>query len=118
MSGRIRVSSPVARTMDGITFASRSEMTRYVELKMLERAGVIKDLELQPKYVLQPAFTDKDGKHHREIAYFADFRYLNVSTACNIVEDCKGQRTEVYKLKIKMLRYTHPDINFIETRAK
>ena len=51
--------------IDGITFDSKREAIRYQELKLLERAGEIKDLELQPKYILQPKYC-KNGKSIRD----------------------------------------------------
>ena len=57
---------------DGITFDSKGEANRYCELKILERAGEISDLTLQPKFTLQESFK-KNGKTHRAITYIADF---------------------------------------------
>ena len=117
MTARIRVSSPAARTMDGVLFASRAEMNRYAELRMMERAGIIRDLEIQPEYILQAAYI-RGGKKIQAIKYRADFRYLNTSTACIIVEDCKGMKTEIYKLKKKLLLAQYPELNFIEVKAR
>jgi len=115
VSGRIRVASRAARTIDGKTFDSMAEMKRYAELRMLERAGLIEDLELQPEYILLAPYIHK-GKKVRAITYRADFRYLETRTNCRIVEDCKGMRTEVYKLKKKMLLAKY-DIDFREVSA-
>jgi len=116
MSARIHVSAKQARTLDGIVFDSKAEMQRYAELRMLERAGLIKDLELQPPYILQDAYL-RDGKKIRAITYFADFRYLDMRTKRIVVEDCKGMQTEVYKLKKKILLFKFPEINFQEVKA-
>ena len=91
--------------MDGFTFDSKAEARRYAELKILLRAGEIKDLELQKEFELQPAFRDAEGKMVRPIRYIADFVYTDVKTGKTIVEDVKGHRTDVYKLKKKMLAY-------------
>ena len=40
-------------TIDGITFDSKREMKRYCELKLLEKAGEISGLELQPEFDIQ-----------------------------------------------------------------
>ena len=61
-------------TIDGIAFDSKAEARRYAELKLLERAGEIKDLELQPKYRLLDGFK-KNGKTYRPIDYIDEFRY-------------------------------------------
>lgn len=100
---------------DGIRFDSRKEARRYRELRLLERAGEIKKLELQPRFLLQNKF-QKDGKTHRKIEYVADFRYIEGGKT--IVEDVKSAITSkhpVYRLKKKLLLKKYPHINFIET---
>jgi hypothetical protein len=116
MSVRIRVAAAHERSLDGHTFDSRAEMQRYAELKMLERAGIIRDLQLQPEFILQAPFIH-EGKKIQAIKYFADFAYLDLRTNRNIVEDCKGMKTEVYRLKKKMLHFKYPNLNFIESKA-
>ena len=64
-------------TIDGITFDSLKEAARYKELKLLERAGEITDLELQPKFVLLDGFY-YEGKKEREVSYVADFKYYKI----------------------------------------
>jgi hypothetical protein len=105
------VASKEARTIDNITFDSQAEARRYTELKALERVGSVTDIELQPEYELQPAF-EHNGKRERAIKYRADFRYKIHGK--EIVEDVKGHRTEVYKLKRKLLLSRYPDIDFRE----
>jgi hypothetical protein len=102
--------------LDGIRFASKTEAARYAELLMLERGGIIADLELQPEYVLVPPFTDRNGKKHRGVKYRADFRYLRLTDNARVVEDVKGMATPVYKLKRELLLYQHPDMVFEEVR--
>lgn len=91
---------------DGKWFASKKEENRYYELKLLEKTGVIKYLETQPKFLLQPKFKKK-GKTYREIAYIADFSYVENNNL--VVEDVKGVETEVFKLKRKMFEYRYPE---------
>lgn len=43
-------------TIDNITFMSKKEVNRYKKLKLLEKAGCIKDLKLQPAFLLIPEF--------------------------------------------------------------
>ena len=100
-------------TLDGIKFDSMKEANRYAELKMLQRGGVIKDLELQKKFVLIP--TQKIGKKviERECSYIADFVYTDVKSGETIVEDVKGYRDPssaayakyVIKRKLLLWRY-------------
>jgi hypothetical protein len=81
--------------VDGITFDSAREAKRYGELKLLERAGQITHLELQPKFPLIV-----NGRKVAE--YRADFSYLEIGGA-SVVEDVKGVRTPVYVLKAKLV---------------
>ena len=62
--------------IDGIVFDSRLETSRYKELKLLERAGTIKDLELQLTFELIPAFK-KNKRTFRKTTYKADFKYFD-----------------------------------------
>nr|DAF46547.1 MAG TPA: Endonuclease [Myoviridae sp. ct1ba2] len=87
--------------VDGIEFDSIREADRYCELKLLEKAKKIRNLELQPRFLLQDKFKDKQGNTHRKIEYVADFLYID-KLGRNIVEDVKGVLTDVYKLKKKM----------------
>lgn len=103
-------------TIDGITFDSLKEAARYKELKLLERAGEITDLELQPKFILLDGFY-YGGKKEREISYVADFKYYDKAKSKIIVEDVKGFKTDVYKIKRKLFlsQYCKDDILFIES---
>lgn len=86
-------------TVDGITFDSRREADRYLVLKRMEEDGVIEALRRQVRYELVPAF-DVDGRHYRPVYYVADFVY--VEDGKEVVEDVKGMRTDVYRLKSKL----------------
>lgn len=85
--------------MDGITFDSKREANRYLVLKGMEEDGAIEGLRRQVRYELVPAF-DVDGTHYRPVYYIADFVY--VEDGKEVVEDVKGVRTDVYKLKSKL----------------
>ena len=101
-------------TVDGTRFDSQAEAARYVELRLLLRAGKIDRLELQPVFELVKKFTTHTGEKIRAISYFADFQYVDLATGKTIVEDVKGMKTEVYKIKKKLLLWRYPEINFIE----
>ena len=90
----------IKTTIDGITFASKKEGNRYRELLLLQRAGEISELELQPVFDLLINGI-KIGK------YIADFKYREGSQGKYIVEDCKGIKTPVYRLKAKMVKAIH-----------
>ena len=98
--------------IDGIRFDSKKEARRYTELKLLERAGKIKELKLQPVFLLQEGFY-RNGKAVRQITYRADFEYLD-EKGQRIVEDVKGVETQVYKLKKKLFLKKYPDVEFRE----
>ena len=102
--------------IDGFTFDSIKEGSRYAELKILLREGLIKDLELQKQFELQPGFIDVDGKRIRPIYYRADFCYTDTQTGKMVVEDVKSAatKTAVYKLKRKMMAYKGIKIKEIE----
>jgi hypothetical protein len=92
--------------VNGVTFDSKLEACRYRQLLLLEQAGQISSLELQPKFQLQPAFKGIDGKRQRAIMYQADFSYVEYGVT--IVEEVKGFQTAVWKLKRKMFLYHYP----------
>ena len=93
--------------VDEKEFDSKREGNRYKELKLLERAGKIKDLELQPRFLLQDSFK-KNGRTFRKIEYVADFKYIE--NGKTIVEDVKGMQTDVFKLKHKLFEKKYPDL--------
>lgn len=98
--------------IDGIKFDSKLEAERYAQLKMMECAGVIRDLELQPEYELIPSFR-KNGKAWRRTVYKADFRYILCDGDRIIIEDVKGSIsviTDVFRLKQKLFEYRYPEL--------
>lgn len=89
------------KVVDGHLFHSTKEAERYCELKLFLKAGLIRNLVLQPRFLLQDEFFDKNGVKHKKIEYVADFMYID-KCGKTIVEDVKGVLTDVYKLKKKM----------------
>ena len=98
-----------AVTVDWHRFPSVREAARYRELRLLERAGQITDLQIQVKFVLIPAQYEGEGKSkrciERECAYIADFVYTEGGKT--VVEDAKGMRTKEYIIKRKLMLYIH-----------
>lgn len=92
--------------VDMYVFDSIAESKRYKELKLLEQAGEISELELQPRFLLQEGFK-KNGKTFRKIEYIADFQYIENGRL--VIEDVKGKETEVFKLKRKLFEHEYPD---------
>lgn len=88
-------------TVDGIRFASMAEARRYSELKLLEKAGEIEDLQLQPRYPLY-AFSRNEKAEVKIGEYRADFQYQFVKEPTKgVIEDVKGMKTELYRWKKK-----------------
>ncbi len=86
-------------TVDGITFDSAKEARRWSELKLLERAGEIRNLHRQTRHQLRG---DKDWiktPTGRYMTYVSDFDYIDMKTCRVVIEDAKGYRTEVYLMK-------------------
>ena len=92
--------------IDNIKFDSNAEATRYQFLKILLKTGKIEDLELQPKFLLQPSFK-KNGKTIRAINYIADFKYIQDKKV--VIEDVKGMETKEFKIKKKLFEYKYPE---------
>jgi len=99
-----------ACVVDGLRFDSQAEAARYAELQLLVSGGQIRDLVIQPRYQLQPAFRDRDGRKVAAIVYVGDFSYLEVSSGLQVCEDVKGVETALFKLKAKLLRFLYPQI--------
>lgn len=98
-------------TVFGITFDSKREALRYMELVSMQRAGKITDLQTQVPYELIPAMRDDEGRLiQRGCSYVADFVYKAVNldgSTTEVVEDAKGCRTEVYKIKRKLMLWRY-----------
>ncbi len=92
--------------IDGHIFDSIKEASRYVELRMLEKAGKIKQLKLQPVFMLLDSF-EYEGKRIRKITYIADFQYICMDSGQEIVEDVKGVKTQVYNIKKKLFLHQY-----------
>lgn len=109
--------------VDGITFDSTKEANRYKELKLLEKSGKIKNLQLQVPFVLIPAqyveetvYTPKTHKEkivkklvERKLEYVADFSFVEDGKI--VVEDVKGYRRgsayATYTIKRKLMLHKY-----------
>lgn len=106
--------------VDGIKFDSKKESGRYAELKLLEQAGKIQDLQLQVPFELIPTQREPDSIGprggvirgrilERECCYYADFVYFDRELNVTVVEDVKGQHKRlpeyVIKRKLMLWRY-------------
>jgi hypothetical protein len=93
-------------TEDG-AFDSRGEYARWCELKLLNRAGAIENLERQREYELQPKFA-RNGRKVSAIRWRVDFTYTEGGR--QIAEDFKGVETVDFKLKRALFLHHHPDV--------
>jgi hypothetical protein len=91
--------------VDGIRFDSRREANRYAELTLMVKAGLISDLKIQVPFPIHI-----NGQH--VTTYKADFVYQE--NGRQVVEDAKGMRERVYRLKKKMVRAQY-GIEIVET---
>lgn len=87
-----------AVTIDGIRFASQAEGKRYAQLKLMQQAGEITGLQLQPQWLFE-----LNGV--RIGSYKADFAYRDFAAGPLVVEDVKsaGTITTAYRLRVRML---------------
>lgn len=95
--------------LDGFVFDSQMESRRYIELKILEKVGKIKNLEMQKRYILEVQ-GQKIG------SYLADFVYEKVPEGEVVIEDVKGFRTALYRWKKKHVEAQY-GIPVTETKA-
>lgn len=107
--------------IDGIKFDSKKEGARYLQLRELEKKGLIKNLELQKTFELLPPQREKStmtktGKEkqgktlERAVNYIADFVYIN-ELGEMVVEDVKGYKNggayQVFTIKRKLMLYVY-----------
>lgn len=101
--------------VDGHLFDSKREAEVYAELKLLQKHGDVKDIELQPEFELLPSF--RVGKaSYRGIKYRADFR-VTYHDGRQEVWDVKSRITAKnpeYRMKVKLLLYKYPTLSFRE----
>jgi len=90
--------------VDGIQFDSKAEALRYQQLKLLERAGKVRDVQTQVRYTLLDGFWS-EGVWVRPVTYIADFVYFDHELLQYVIEDVKGVRTQAFQLKWKLLRH-------------
>lgn len=92
-----------------VLFDSILEASYYRDLLLLQKAGEVKYIELQPKFTLQPRF-EKNGIKIDAITYTADFKVQYSNGKVEII-DVKGMVTKEFKLKWKIFEYKFPELN-------
>lgn len=92
-------------TVGDIRFASQKEANRFCELQLLEKAGLIRNLELQPKFPLIV-------NGNKVCTYIGDFAFFEADR--RVIEDAKGFATPMYRLKRKLLLALNPGLDHRE----
>lgn len=90
---------------DGHWFDSQKEKSWYIKYKLMEQAGEIKDLKIQFPFTLIETFKLQD-KTYRKTIYKADFTFIDKEGKYHVI-DVKGMRTDVYKLKKKLMAWKY-----------
>lgn len=93
----------IKTVVDGITFDSKLEASRYRELKMLEKAGEIFYLSVHTRWPLVYGQSNVIGHYESDFDYFTD-----ASRILRVIEDCKGVRTSLYRWKKKHFELQYP----------
>ena len=110
--------------LDGYVFDSETEARRYQELKLLARAGHIRDLKPHPEFSMQKSGQDKFGRTYRKRSYKADFKYWDIQKGRWVAEEVKARRItdagnvvpvtmDGFTLRWDMVRKANPDTEFI-----
>ena len=111
MRGRGRYGNVQKPVIDGHCFDSKYESKRYLELKLLEKAGKIHSLHLQPRYPIKIGgvpvlMRSKRYPNGRQLTYVADFDYIDVGGGL-VIEDAKmqsGHSQPEYKIKRALMQ--------------
>lgn len=99
-------------TIDGITFASKAEGSRYGMLKLFERARQIRALGCQPEYPLKI-------NGHLIGFYTADFAYYEGGR--QVVEDVKGgpiREADSLRMRVFMACYPDHELRIVDAQGR
>lgn len=97
----------------GQKFRSKRELARYQELLFMQEAGELRDIRREVPYDLAAPVVIL-GRKRPALRYFADFVYRMLPGGDEVVEDCKGVRTEGYRIKRHLMKSVH-GIDIFET---
>ncbi len=99
--------------IDGILFHSKFEGETYQALKNIAKMGDIAELKLQHELVLIPSFTFQ-GRRVRPTKMLVDFNFiLKLPNGTNVEIDfeTKGYKTDVYRIKVKLLKFLKKEVS-------
>lgn len=98
-------------TVDGLRFDSLKEARRYAELRLLEMAGKIRELETQPRFPITVVELWRPGRRSLVHCgkFTADFRYVDVESGAVVIEDTKSRptKTTAYRLRKRLVEAIH-----------
>ena len=101
--------------VNGIVFDSKLEAERYMQLRLLEQAGEITALVLQPEFQILRGFINPEtGEKTKSRFYVGDFEYIDNATNKIIVEDTKGVETPEFRLKWDLVKSLYPQFEFLK----
>ncbi len=96
--------------VNNIRFDSKKESLRWHELSLLEKNGVIENLERQKRFEVIPKTKDE-----RAVFYIADFTYeLEGKKMCEDVKSIATKKNPAYIIKRKLFKYNYPEYEFRE----
>ena len=109
MGTRVSKYKAIPVVVDGVRFASKAEAARDAELQLLERTGKTRNIKRQPKF---PVVVNGV----KVCTYIADWQYdevlgENPGILYRVVEDKKGVLTPVFRLKWKLVKALHPEVD-------
>lgn len=106
-------------TVNGITFDSKLEAERFEQLLLLEKAGEIDDLKLQPEFQINQGWKHPEtGEKIHSRFYVGDFQYHDLRSEKVVVEDVKGMETAEFRLKWDLVRSQYPGFEFRKVTKK
>ena len=92
--------------VNGIMFDSMAEARRYGQLLILQKAGHVSGLTLQVPFILADSVI-LDGRKKPALRYIADFVYCDIKLGQIVVEDVKGVRTPLFRVKQHLMKSVH-----------
>jgi uncharacterized protein DUF1064 len=104
---------------DGHEFPSKAERDEYLYLRDRLARGEIRNLRLQPRFVILEAFHDPlDGRLYPALHYTPDFIFEEAPDWRTVVIEVKGRIFRDYPLRRHLFRERYPYIYFVEQRSR